>query len=261
MDTMKANGNEPTEIFWTGGWDSTFQVLRLLLERNRRVRPYYLIDASRSSTLLEIQAMDSIRASLFREFTWTRERLEPTQFCSVADIPQDEEIARAFQMIRARRHMGGQYDWLARFCKHRNLSGVELSILQNERANADHFCLRAYMSEADEAGDHAWRIAPRYAHTPEYRLFRYYTFPLFGFGKMDMRNIVASKGWDPFMNSTWFCHRPGRRRQPCGTCNPCLMTFREGMGYRMSPLSRLKARIAGEFVAPLRKKARDMLTS
>ena len=48
-------------ILWTGGWDSTFQLLSLLLLHGRKVTPYYLIDAERLSTVSygEEQPLDS----------------------------------------------------------------------------------------------------------------------------------------------------------------------------------------------------------
>ena len=39
----------PVQILWTGGWDSTFRLLQLLLELKLEVIPHYVIDDTRES--------------------------------------------------------------------------------------------------------------------------------------------------------------------------------------------------------------------
>ena len=34
-----------TPLLWTGGWDSTFRLLSLLLREQREVQPYYILDS------------------------------------------------------------------------------------------------------------------------------------------------------------------------------------------------------------------------
>ena len=53
----------PVQLFWTGGWDSTFQLLRLLLDQRAPVVPYYLLRDRRTSTTHELEAMERIRAA------------------------------------------------------------------------------------------------------------------------------------------------------------------------------------------------------
>ena len=43
-------------LFWTGGWDSTFRLLQLLLEENKIVQTHYVI-RSEQSTGQEIDTM------------------------------------------------------------------------------------------------------------------------------------------------------------------------------------------------------------
>ena len=48
-------------LLWTGGWDSTFQLLRLLLVQGRHVTPYYLMRDRRPSVPFELETMTRIR--------------------------------------------------------------------------------------------------------------------------------------------------------------------------------------------------------
>ena len=65
IDMQHENGHlEPIKILWTGGWDSTFQLLRLLFLDKQPVEPYYLIDEERPSTGIELLALRSSMAGL-----------------------------------------------------------------------------------------------------------------------------------------------------------------------------------------------------
>ena len=88
-----------TKILWTGGLDSTFQLLRLLLVEKKNVAPYYMIDANRKSLSMEINTMQNIRKLLFEMFPRTQELLRPIKFSLVSEIPSDEEITEAEKKI------------------------------------------------------------------------------------------------------------------------------------------------------------------
>ena len=48
-------------LLWTGGWDSTYRLLEILLIEKKVVQTYYLIDQTRLSHELEMKRMDEIR--------------------------------------------------------------------------------------------------------------------------------------------------------------------------------------------------------
>ena len=72
--------SQNVNLLWTGGWDSTFQLLQLLLIHRRRVTPLYLIDAERRSTGVELLTMKRIKDHLWNEYPHTRELLQPTRY-------------------------------------------------------------------------------------------------------------------------------------------------------------------------------------
>ena len=57
---------ENVALLWTGGWDSTFQLLQLLIIHRRRVTPFYLLDEERRSTGVEIRTIKRIKGLEFR---------------------------------------------------------------------------------------------------------------------------------------------------------------------------------------------------
>ena len=44
---------KPINLFWTGGWDSTYRLLYLLIVEKKYVQPYYIIDLTRKSEFIE----------------------------------------------------------------------------------------------------------------------------------------------------------------------------------------------------------------
>lgn len=243
---------EAVTLLWTGGWDSTFRLLQLLLLDRSIVQPYYLIDANRASTGAEIKAMSDIKNRLFKEYPGTRDLLRPTEYAEVTDINPDTEITEAFRTVTKNSFMGSQYDWLARFCKQKGICDVELCIHRDDMAQA---VLAPFFPEGQTGGRAIHSLTAGGVPEQEYALFRYFRFPMLGLSKLDMAAIAREQHWTALMNMTWFCHRP-RRGKPCGRCNPCLYTQAEGLGRRI-PLSR---RAASELhrtaLRPLRRAAR-----
>src|SRR6478672_10747010 len=76
---LRLSRDTPVNLFWTGGWDSTFRLLQLLLEHRLPVAPVYLIDDTRASTQFEFDTMDAIRDALFDAYPRAHALLRPTQ--------------------------------------------------------------------------------------------------------------------------------------------------------------------------------------
>lgn len=221
-----------TPLLWTGGWDSTFRLLWLLLHEQREVQPYYIVDRlhHRPAVPAEREAMRLIRQALLQRHPEAAVRLADTIECQLADIAADAEIASHYERCLAIGFIGGQYEWLARYCRQRGIEGMELSIHQDDKARE----LLAQLIGAERD-----RLDPRFAGDCRYELFEPFRFPLFDMTKRQMQAEARSAGFDDLMRLTWFCHRP-RHGQPCGICNPCIYTIEEGLGERVPPSGRLR---------------------
>ncbi len=55
---MKAVIDFMKNVLWTGGWDSTFRVLELVIMKKEMVQPHYILDEDRASTQKELHAYD-----------------------------------------------------------------------------------------------------------------------------------------------------------------------------------------------------------
>lgn len=221
-----------TPLLWTGGWDSTFRLLSLLLREQREVQPYYILDSLhyRPAVPAEREAMRRIRQELLARYPAAAVRLTDTIECQLSDIRPDAEIARCYEACLAIGFIGGQYEWLARYCRQHRIADMELSIHRDDKA-------RELLAELIAPSRD--RLDPRFAGDCRYELFKSFRIPLFDMTKRQMQAEARAGGFDALMELTWFCHKP-RRGQPCGTCNPCIYTIEEGLGERVPLSGRLR---------------------
>lgn len=222
------------KLLWTGGWDSTFRLLQLLLVCRVSVQPYYLEDATRPSTATELETMRRITARLHAEHPDTAGLLRETCLAPVSAIDDDPEIDAALRAIRKRSYIGDQYAWLPAFCRQHDIHDMELGIHIDDKVQA---LVTPYAQEIEHPpGLRNIRVNPEYADTPEFVLFGDFRFPLFEVDKVEMGEQAAAAGWGDIMEMTWFCHSPANGK-PCGICPPCVYTIEEGLARRI-PRSR-----------------------
>lgn len=244
-----------TNLLWTGGWDSTFRLLQLLLLHRVRVAPYYLEDPTRASTRTELETMARIGDRVRDAWPRTRELLRPLRVARVAGVEVDAEIAGALQAIRRRSYIGSQYAWLPAFCKQHGIDDMELGVHVDDKVQA---LLRGFVTTFEHpCGYRSLRVDPRHEASAEYRLFRWFSFPLFGVDKVGIGRQAEVEGWSAVMEMTWFCHNPVRGR-PCGICAPCLYTIEEGLAYRVPPSRRALSLLYRRFVLPLKSPLRRL---
>ena len=233
--------SEPTRLLWSGGWDSTFRLLELLLDQGRTVEPHYLIDPKRASAPLEQETMDAIRSVLGHRYPQTCSLLKPTRIARVTGLKPDDEVQGSLLRLVAAWNIGSQYGWLARYCKERGYLGVEMGL---ERPALGGFLLsgrlKHYVRTVGQGTRPVYEIAPEYHDHDVGVIFRYFRFPVFDLWKTEMQAIAARRGWETIMRMTRFCYRPSRDGTPCGLCPPCAYTFQTGMQWRIPVRRRLR---------------------
>ena len=182
--------------------------------------------------------MEDVQIQRIREFIAQRDpdaagRLLPTIECAVEAIPADARFTAHYEECLKAGFIGGQYEWLARYCAARGIDAMELAIHRDDKA-------RELLSELIASS--RTKLDDRHRGDSRYELFRCFRFPLFDTTKREMRARAHEAGFDEIMSLTWFCHRP-RNGQPCGTCNPCIYTIEEGLAERVPLAGRIRYRL------------------
>lgn len=248
---------QPVHLLWTGGWDSTFQLLRLLLVHRLPVRPIYLVDSRRSSLDVELRTMDRIRTALAEHYPETRQLMLPTLSEDISRLPANPEIEQAYARLNAECPIGSQYEWLAKFCRGQGLHDVEVGF-ERTRNGAGALLTDLGVAGTSAAGYPVHRISPDGRHPDAQLVFGAYACPLFEISKQEMAREVDARGWRPIMLETWFCHRPAGT-EPCGICNPCLGVIQAGLGWRIPSRRRAYAAVHRATIGIVKKTARRLM--
>jgi len=215
------------KLFWTGGWDSTFRLLQLLLEEKQVVQTYYVVRAEQS-TGQEIDAMNKIRRYLYRNYDFTRDLLKTIKYVNMNEIVEVPEIRERYNELKKDKKVNIQYVLLAELCHQLGIEDVELGIEGAQTPNhADFFD----------------KNCP---------IFKNFSYKITHLDKKKMEKIARQKGWLEVMKLTVFCRRPKRGR-PCGLCGPCADAVKEGLGWRLP----LRSRVIAYLQIPFRRYWRE----
>ncbi len=237
---------KPVNLFWTGGWDSSFRLLQIVLEEKRAVHPFYIVYAGRPSFQHEIDAMVKIRTAIGTRYPFSAPLILPTSYSTLEDINDDEEIMEAFWRANEERFLAMQNAWLAKFCKQHQITDMEYGIIRRPFPQDSRF----YKYLIKENGSSGYIYNPDLYHLPEYTLFRYFRFPIFDYSKKDIEIYARQKGWLDILKKSWFCYTPIIGRYPCGTCFPCSLVLKSDIRWRIPMVIRILNRLS--LIEPLR---------
>lgn len=218
-----------TEIFWTGGWDSTFRVMELLTTTVGPIQPRYVIDPRRASSALELATIRQLTQHLEAGGYAEPGRIREPVLYRREEIPPDPDIDEAFLTITRQNRLGNQYRWLAMLVKAEGLDGIELSV---EKGRSLYPIVGPFLVPVGQDTVPAFRVAPDAGAVAV--LLGGFVLPLIQRSDARLRQEAAERGWDEVLAKTCFCHSPVRGRHPCGTCRPCVqMLERKEEGARL----------------------------
>lgn len=225
-----------TNLFFTGGWDSTFRLLNLLIVEKRSVQPVYVIDPTRLSLREEQSAMADIKKAVIKGFPETADRLKPTIIIDMTDLKPDPELKALEQELLENSFFGSQYEWLARTAKQYGMQGIELCAEYAEgKTMGIYFTIHRLLEQGEDGSYH---FADEHKGTPLYNFFGFFSYPTMFLSKHEMKEKAVEHGFLNILEMSWFCHRPNFLGQACGMCNPCKDAMTMEMEHRIPPLGR-----------------------
>lgn len=238
-----ANNKKTVEIFWTGGFDSTFRVLQLS-RMSVKIKPYYLSD-NRKSEQRELSAIKKITKILMDKLE-TRAEFSPLEIVDRTDRKNDNSITEAYRRLKSKNTLGTQYEWLSWFAKsHR---GIELSVEKSEGGHVRHTVGHFTLVSDETIGDY-YVLDTERSNQDVCTVFSNFHFPLVTLTKLDMKKYYLEWGCKDVMDLTWFCFTPNNGK-PCGLCHPCNQAITDGMTERFTKTALLKNRLRFIFKVP-----------
>lgn len=223
-------------VLWTGGWDSTFRVLDLVLTYGRTVQPWYVLEPKRSTTQRELDTMDRIRRGLAARDRRAAERVRPIEVRALADLPPDPAHASAVAVVGAREPLTSQQHFLPVLVRHEGLGAMETGITADDHME-DAFALCRVVRNRAPAPDDWWYLDPEASDPDSMSIWGGYRMPLLHLSKLQMAALAEQGRFRALMEQTWFCRHPTILGRPCGLCMPCAVTWEAGVRWRVPRLS------------------------
>jgi hypothetical protein len=227
------------DVLWTGGWDSTFRVLDLVLTHGRAVRPWYVTDPERRTTGRELRAMTEIRHLTAALDPVAATRILPLEERPLSSIVVDPDLRAAAREMRTRTEVPAQYEWLAMFARAEGIAGLELGV--EDRAGTPAFAGVVAGRCTAPAPDDWWYIDPDGTPADSFAILGSFRLPVLEMEKWEMEALARERGFAHILEATWFCRWPTVLGRPCGFCVPCRGTRLGGLGRRVPAPTRTRA--------------------
>lgn len=229
---------EPINLYWTGGFDSTFRLLSLLVVEEATVQSYYIIDSSRSSTIHELKAMEIIKGKVIKKFPKTKSLfLSPILYLK-NDILLDPQMSRYYKNIKSNLYISPQYEWLASFAHQFGISEMEYCMEKIEHVPDYENHYRSILLPELEGTMHDCKLRNNPINENNC-LFKNFRFPVVHLTKDDMRSLSEEFDFYDIIRDAWFCHRPTTQDKPCGICVPCKVRIASGVESQV-PYSKIR---------------------
>ncbi len=215
-------------VFWTGGFDSSYGVLRLLLDEKRIVQPLYLkgaVDSGifqglhRANRTYEKKARDQIEAQIKQQYSARASDLLPVQEFDY--MPKDKAIVNAVQHLKLFPARFNQYEAMARFAKfyriqvHVGVIGIEGEKGAPLPTDAWGTHLRSALQRPQNVLHTSYVTIADQKH-PMSNLI----FPTAFSSKRRALAGATQKGYDNILRLTWSCWYPINGKA-CKTCDMC----------------------------------------
>lgn len=213
-------------VLWTGGWDSTYRVVELIL-KGAMIQPYYVIDKNRVSVRKEMDTIKLLRNKIVEAYPTAKDQLLEIIFVDLKSIKFNMRCRIAHKALKRRGHLGRQYYWLA--CLSRKINNMEVCLTKSD--SFLRFLKGNVIEEEHPLIGSYYRLNPDVKDFFLQRIFKDMRFPTVTLTKLDMKEIAGQKGFLHIMNATWFCQ--GSTEKPCGKCNPCKQLIGSGIEYRL----------------------------
>lgn len=230
--------NEPINVLWTGGWDSTYRMVELS-RRNVTIQPIYCCDPGRQSLEKEKETIERIRKALKNRGGGTKATFLPILYINIEEIPANAKITNAYNHICEKVKLGSQYDWLARLTQ----LYPKLEIGIEKPAGEYSGCVDAIHTFGNlKKDDDTIEIDRNQSSDECVLLFGGFRFPIIELTELDMVKNIQDWGYGDIMQMIWFCHSPINGRS-CGMCRPCQQKMECGMDFLLDKASQKRYRV------------------
>ena len=221
------------QVFYTGGWDSTYMMILLSRREGIEIQPIYIINPKRKSSHIEQKSIQAILKAL-RLHHATKAKILSAKKVESSEIPKDQAITKARQTLNADTSLGYQYDFLARYAK--DHGPCYLGIESTEKGTDIATVTINKYGKLKKVGRH-YIVDQKKSAEVLNLVFKDFVFPIIDITEPEMLANIKKWGYEDVMGKIWFCHSP-IHGEPCGMCRPCENKMKSRMDFLMPERSK-----------------------
>lgn len=228
---MNVTGNK-AKLFWSGGWDSTFELCRLSL-KSIKVQPIYIVmdRPFHTGQAYEIKAQDTI-LRLLKDRPTTKATILPLLRVNRSDIKLPKELLDSYHYFGHKfNSLGHQYLYMGAYAyKHPGVR-VMISDYVHSKGRTMGYIRQGNVQFDDEGVGYMLR-----KDTPEhvYNIFGKLYYPIASFDQTYIVDWINQHNFWDIMNHSWTCFYPIDGK-PCGFCHCCVTKIKQGLDRLLSP--------------------------
>lgn len=227
-DSNSEKKEEINYLYWTGGYDSTFRLIEMLVDENKVVQPIYVAlvldndcQTEESCTKLwlrrnrkeEYTAMESIVAKIKEKYPHLEERLLKTIIVDehITDDTFNFNYEKLFysKNLWPKKRKTHQYLFLAKYAYYHK-KAIDIGVLGIHEKSLLAKFLKKKLVKTDD------NFIIKIKNHP----LTYLRFPLFGRTKEILLEKAQVNGYDDILKLTWSCWFP-KDGKPCEKCPMC----------------------------------------
>ena len=227
-DSNSEKKEEINYLYWTGGYDSTFRLIEMLVDENKIVQPIYVAlvldndcQTEESCTKLwlrrnrkeEYTAMESIVAKIKEKYPHLEERLLKTIIVDehITDDTFNFNYEKLFysKNLWPKKRKTHQYLFLSKYAYYHK-KAIDIGVLGIHEKSLLAKFLKKKLIKTDD------NFIIKIKNHP----LTYLRFPLFGRSKEDLLEKAKVNGYDDILKLTWSCWFP-KDGKPCEKCPMC----------------------------------------
>lgn len=227
-DTITVSNVPTVNIFWSGGWDSTFCVLHTLFTTPNNVHAYYVEPNHRPREKYELAAINQILSILQSKhiekylrltYSYIKRPPRPPSFWYCTDV--GDVINRTQHQ---RKTIVPQLDALIYFARTLNINNPVYGIEQPPEIRFGcHDSISPFVNEAGQLLDQVEIDGEVKTLAPMWLPLQALSFPKIHTSKADMFKVSTDLGFIDMMNLTRSCDADQPTR--CGQCHSCQEAF------------------------------------
>lgn len=250
-------------LFWTGGYDSTFRLLQIVVVEKKCVNPIYLNFSNldgygyrRQNIKFELLTMKRIINELIN--LGYGSQIMPLKI--INGVTLSKNVIDSCQVLYTKGYLKrpiSQYAYMIQV-------SLDYNIIIEECAEKSD-CSTSYNMLRDKLNDDKLLIIDKVINTPLY-VIRNLRFPIIDLTKKDMLDIAKKHNFDYILKWTKSCWWPNADGIPCGKCIMCINRQNElpneyQESFNFSPIGNSSEPIGGRFNTPMQTAQSDKLRS